>query len=305
MSIDSVPYGTYTYSVTLGGTAVAPTNLTLNVQPNTVQVINDLDLNHHDDVPSRTRSGAGMITALPRAPPGRRGMTLVELLVTSTVLIILLGMVFVSITMVDARAQASPPSTRSSSRPFRPWPRSTHSSPQKWSPPARRVAGVPTPGFAFQVGNFSLTFYAMSAPPTTTRLCPQPASCTTGGTTAGPAKIVGIELDANGNPATACSPTSPCSFQLRMYLPSPGSPHRGSPRAQMSEPVQRASTRRTTGCWPTSPTSSTILRVWTEAEPRTTRSSVTRSLTRAATAHRCVAPGLYHLPAPGHHPDPG
>ena len=42
MSMDSVPYGTYTYSVTLGGTAVAPTNLTLNVQPNNVQVTNNL-----------------------------------------------------------------------------------------------------------------------------------------------------------------------------------------------------------------------------------------------------------------------
>jgi type II secretory pathway pseudopilin PulG len=38
----SVPYGTYSYSVTVGSVAVAPTNLSLTVGPNTVDILNSL-----------------------------------------------------------------------------------------------------------------------------------------------------------------------------------------------------------------------------------------------------------------------
>ena len=55
-----------------------------------------------------------------------------------------------------------------------------------------------------------------------TTSCPSGQSCTTGGTTAGPAKIVAIEVDASGATATTCSASFPCTFQLRMYLPLTG-----------------------------------------------------------------------------------
>jgi len=41
-SINSVPYGTYTYSVTIGGVVVAPTNLSLLVGPTSVTVTNSI-----------------------------------------------------------------------------------------------------------------------------------------------------------------------------------------------------------------------------------------------------------------------
>ncbi len=41
-TMTSVPYGTYSYSVTVGSIAVAPTNLTLTVGPSTVSVTNSL-----------------------------------------------------------------------------------------------------------------------------------------------------------------------------------------------------------------------------------------------------------------------
>jgi hypothetical protein len=83
------------------------------------------------------------------------------------------------------------------------------------------VTCVPTPGFA-SIGNFSLTFYAnIGTAYNNTVSCP-PGSCSTGGTTAGPAKIVAVELNASGQPATACSATAPCTFQVRMYLPLTG-----------------------------------------------------------------------------------
>ena len=54
VSTTSVPYGTYTYSVTVGGVAVAPTNLSVNVGPNTVKVTN-----------SNNQSNAVVTTFLP------------------------------------------------------------------------------------------------------------------------------------------------------------------------------------------------------------------------------------------------
>jgi len=149
------------------------------------------------------------------------GMSLVELLVTSTVLIVLMGMVFISITMVEGLSgnvssqyqefqQALP-----AMAPF-------HALLAAEVEPTPMVAGVPTPGFS-SIGNFSMTFYAnIGTAYDNTVSCPPGPPCVTGGTTAGPAKIVVIELDASGAPATACSATLPCSLQVRMYLPLTG-----------------------------------------------------------------------------------
>ncbi len=157
---------------------------------------------------------------------GDSGMTLVELMVTSSVLLVLMGMVFISITMVEGLngnissqyqefQQAVP-----AMAPFH----SLLAAEVEPAPPqpancVLAVSCVPTPGFA-SIGNFSLTFYAnIGTAYNNTVSCPQSQSCTTGGTTAGPAKIWAVELDASGAPATACNVTAPCTFQVRMYLP--------------------------------------------------------------------------------------
>lgn len=72
----------------------------------------------------------------------------------------------------------------------------------------------PTPGFA-SIGNFAVTFY--------TNVGTAYHNVTSAGTTAGPAKIVAEEIDSTGNPITSssqqCNTTTPCSFQVRRYLP--------------------------------------------------------------------------------------
>jgi hypothetical protein len=83
--------------------------------------------------------------------------------------------------------------------------------------PAAVSGGVPTPPFA-QYGtaslNFAVQFYS--------NIGTAYNNLTAAGTTAGPAKIVALELDQSGNPVTSsthCTSSSPCSFQVRRYLP--------------------------------------------------------------------------------------
>jgi hypothetical protein len=95
--------------------------------------------------------------------------------------------------------------------------------------PAPPVSGVPTPGFGlggitttppFPVGNNNLTFYANIGTAYNNVTSALPPN-TTGGT-GGPAEIVAQELDATGAPVTSsstCSTTSLCSFQVTQYLP--------------------------------------------------------------------------------------
>jgi len=151
------------------------------------------------------------------------GMTLIELTVTSTVLIVLMGMVFISITMVEGLGNSVSSQfqefqqTLPAMAPF-------HGLLAAQVEPAPMSAGVPTPAFA-AIGNFSMTFYSnVGTAYNNTVSCPS-GPCATGGTTAGPAKIVAVELDANGSPVTAttaCNTAHQCSFQLRMYLPLTG-----------------------------------------------------------------------------------
>ena len=152
------------------------------------------------------------------------GMTLVELMVTSTVLIVLLGMVFISITMVEGLSS----SISSQYQEFQqalPAMAPFHGLLAAQVEPAPASAGVPTPAFE-ELGNFSMTFYSnVGTAYNNTVSCPSGQSCPTGGTTAGPAKITAVELDGNGAPVTeytACNAAHPCSFQLRMYLPLTG-----------------------------------------------------------------------------------
>ncbi len=149
------------------------------------------------------------------------GMTLVELMVTSTVLVVLLGMVLISVTMVESLS-GSVTSQYQEFQQALPAMAPFHGLLAAQVEPAPPVAGVPTPGFA-ALGNFSMTFYTnVGTSYDNTMSCPSGQSCTTGGTTAGPAKIVATEVDASGATATKCSASFPCTFQLRMYLPLTG-----------------------------------------------------------------------------------
>jgi len=75
------------------------------------------------------------------------------------------------------------------------------------------ASGGPTAGFA-SIGSFAVTFYS--------NIGTAYNNYTSQGTTAGPAKIVAEEIAQNGLPVTSsttCSVQTPCSFQVRRYLP--------------------------------------------------------------------------------------
>ena len=177
------------------------------------------------------------------------GMTVVELLVTSTVLVILLGMVLISVTLITNVStnvtseyqefdQALP-----ALAPF-------HTLLGAQIEPGPPVGGVPNPPFSV-IGNFTMTFYAnigtgydniVSCPTST-------PGCTS--SSAGPAMIVAGEYDGSGNPVTVgaggtdCTATSPCNLEVRMYLPQTGlTLGPGAP----SCPILWGSTLQTTPC---------------------------------------------------------
>jgi hypothetical protein len=167
-----------------------------------------------------------MIRAFRERSRSDEGMTLTEVLITSIILVVLLGMVFGSMSLIDNVGsnvtaqyqefdQALP-----AMAPF-------HSLLAAEVEPAPADAnGVPTPGFA-SIGNFAVTFYAnIGTGYNNTVSCPSGGTCA--GTTAGPAKVVAGEYDSSGNPVTTgangttCSASSPCSLQVRMFLPITG-----------------------------------------------------------------------------------
>jgi prepilin-type N-terminal cleavage/methylation domain-containing protein len=153
------------------------------------------------------------------------GFTLTELLIASTLLVVLLTVVMVSMSMVESVTnnvtsqyqeydQALP-----ALAPLQTLIRA------EVEPGPTTLNGGPTPGFGVDntqgaadsisgIGNYSLTFYAS--------IGTAYHNVTSAGTTGGPAMIVAEELDASGNPVTSstvCSTTQPCSFQVREYLP--------------------------------------------------------------------------------------
>jgi hypothetical protein len=145
------------------------------------------------------------------------GFTLVELTVTSAVLMILLGMVFITFTMIEGLSSGVSSQYQSFQQTL-PAMAPLHSLLAAEVEPAPPSGGVPTPGFD-SIGNFNVTFYAnVGTAYANTVSCPSGQTCATG-TTAGPAKVVALLLAADGTPATACSVSSPCTFQLRMFLP--------------------------------------------------------------------------------------
>ena len=143
------------------------------------------------------------------------GMTMIELLITSTVLVILLGMVFISMDLInnvstnvtsqyqefDQALPALAPFHSLLAAVMEPGPQ-TDGSGNPTSQGQPTATSVADPGFA-SIGNYSLTFYAnIGTAHSNTVGCPTGQSCTSGGTTAGPAMIVAQVDDANGNAAT-------------------------------------------------------------------------------------------------------
>ncbi len=165
-------------------------------------------------------------------PPDRddHGFSLVELLVTSTVMLIIFGMVLVAVSMiqttstavsaqfdeVDQVLPALAPLHALLSAEVEPAPPSGCASPGGLSPSA---GCQPVPGFA-AAGNFSVTFFANVG--TAYGNWTPCSTCAGGRQTAGPAKVQALLLDAAGSPAgpsTSCATRTPCSFQVRMWLP--------------------------------------------------------------------------------------
>jgi prepilin-type N-terminal cleavage/methylation domain-containing protein len=179
---------------------------------------------------------------------GDEGMTLIELMITSTILVVLLGMVMLSMNLIGSISsnitaqyqefdQALP-----ALAPF-------HKMLAAQIEPAPPVNSVPTPPFGLTtgaIGNFSMTFYAnVGTSYNNTVACPQGQTCMNGGTTAGPAKVVASLLDAQGNQATSCSTKIPCNLQVRLYLPETGL--NGTPGSP-SCPIQWGTVTTTTAC---------------------------------------------------------
>ncbi len=128
------------------------------------------------------------------------GVTLVELMIASSLLIMLLTIVLVTLTVfinlsgsVTAQYQEFDqliPATTALQQLIR----------AEVEPAPATGTGAPTPAFA-SVGNFSLTFYSNV------------------GDEYGPAKIVAAEVTPSGGVPTTCSLTAICDFQVQEFLP--------------------------------------------------------------------------------------
>ena len=149
-----------------------------------------------------------------------RGMTLTEVLLASTLLVVLLTLVAITMGVVT-NIQTTVTTQFQEYDQALPALAPVQSLIRAEVEPAAAVSNAPTPGFAqYSVGatnyslNYALQFYS--------NIGTAFNNLTSAGTTAGPAKIVALEVDQSGNPVTSstvCKASSPCSFQVRRYLP--------------------------------------------------------------------------------------
>jgi prepilin-type N-terminal cleavage/methylation domain-containing protein len=193
------------------------------------------------------------------------GFTLTELLIASTLLVVLLTIVGVTMSMIGSvsnnvssqyqeydqalpalgpiqtllRAEIEP-------APYA-FPQTAYAYGQPlYSSSVTVPAGPPTPAYA-SIGNYSLTFYS--------NIGTAYNNVTSAGTTAGPAKIVAEVVGSTGSLVTApggCSVTSPCTFQVQEFLPllnptaadptatagTPTCPVAGQPASEAGQPCQ-------------------------------------------------------------------
>jgi prepilin-type N-terminal cleavage/methylation domain-containing protein len=173
-----------------------------------------------------------MIAALRHRDRGDDGMTLVEVLVTTTVLVVLLGMVLVSMNLIDTIDSSVTSQYQEYDQvipalsPIRSLVAAeVESAPVSSSDVPTAAFLSPTPG-QFPLGNFYAMWTANIGTEFGNVVGESGVNCTS--CSAGPAEIVAEELDGSGNPVvstqsptgnTSCTPAAPCSFQVRMYLP--------------------------------------------------------------------------------------
>jgi len=141
-------------------------------------------------------------------------MTLMEVLIASTLLVVLLTAVMVTMTLLSSISENVSTQYQEYSQiipalgPFQSLLRA------EVEPAAPNGSGLPTAGF-YSVGNYSVTFYA--------KIGTSNNNITSLGFSAGPALIVAGEYNAAGTTAvtsaSSCIVTAPCSFQVREYLP--------------------------------------------------------------------------------------
>ncbi len=149
------------------------------------------------------------------------GMTLTEVLLASTLLVVLLTLVALTmnvLTKVSGTVNSQYQEYDQALPALAPLQTLLRA---EVEPAAPSGAGVPTAGFAQYTAssvnyslNFAVQFYA--------NVGTAYNNLTSAGTTAGPAKIVALEVDQSGNPvtsSTSCTTSSPCTFQVRRYLP--------------------------------------------------------------------------------------
>jgi prepilin-type N-terminal cleavage/methylation domain-containing protein len=149
------------------------------------------------------------------------GMTLMELLVASSVLVVLLTAVMLSMNMLDTVSTSlssqyqeydtALPAFASLQSLIR---AEVEPAACSYPNPVNPCNGHVTPGFQ-SIGNSSVTF--------TANIGTSYGNVTASGLTAGPAQITAGEFSASGAPVTTastCTVTSPCTFQVREYLPS-------------------------------------------------------------------------------------
>jgi len=179
-----------------------------------------------------------MIASLRRRHRDDSGMTLVELMMTSLILVIVLGMVLISMNLIQTVSVGVTAQYQEFDQ-VTPFLAAVRTLVAEEVEPAPVSAGVPTPAFSV-VGaapatvppytgatvspysmNFAVSWYAnigtsyanvVAADPSCQPIC-----------TAGPAKVVALEVDNAGNAATNCS-TKTCALQVWMYLPLVGYP---------------------------------------------------------------------------------
>ncbi len=226
LSRTAVPYGLY--NVTIKGTiASVATTTTLEVMVGASTVVTSISGSVILPPPARPRAGGALTMNMTRirevAQRARRrhddeGMTLVELLLASTLLVVLTTLVMLSMTTftqlggsVDAQYQEYDTILPAAAN-LRPLVAA------EAEPGPADATGAPIPGFGVDtsgtpdtvsgIGNFSLTFYANIA------------------NANGPAKIVAGLTTISGTPdtgsTTTCAVKTPCDFQVQEYLPNAG-----------------------------------------------------------------------------------
>ena len=143
-------------------------------------------------------------------------MTLVELMIASTLLLVLMTAVMITMDMLNTvsnSVNAQYQEFQQALPALAPLQNLLRAEVEPGPPSTVNGNQIPQPGFQ-TIGNFSLTFFS--------DIGTAYNNVTSLGTTGGPAKVVALEVDATGNAvttATTCSTSSPCNFQVRQYLP--------------------------------------------------------------------------------------